>query len=71
MGIGGAISVGELIRYQLYWNMINNSWQALRARRRPPSLARSLARPCAPPSLAPQHAIASRGRADTTPVRGI
>ena len=23
----GAITVGSLIKYQLYWNMINNAWQ--------------------------------------------
>jgi len=24
---GGGITVGSLIKYQLYWNMINNAWQ--------------------------------------------
>lgn len=24
---GGSITVGSLIKYQLYWNMVNNSWQ--------------------------------------------
>jgi len=26
---GGSITVGSLIKYQLYWNMINSAWQAL------------------------------------------